>query len=170
MRSWICSACAWNLMGESWSLQVVNTKTWLCLWGVKRIFPSKKPGVSQPVDELVEKTVFNRINSMDHGVTQTNSLQSNFTELWCYAGGMRSSSGSNGNSCVKLCSSFNWDNYANNLYHCSLVLKKSCNALEEILIITSNYTGMRITGNLQVVIILFIIFKAIKTRNAVFIV
>lgn len=54
------------------------------------------------------------------------------------------------------------DNYANNLYHCSLVLRKNCNALEEILIITSNYTGMRITGNLQVAIILSIIFKAIK--------
>lgn len=32
------------------------------------------------------------------------------------------------------------DNYANNLYHCSLVLRKNCNALEKILIITSNYT------------------------------
>lgn len=60
-------------------------------------------------------------------------------------------------------------NYANNLYHCSLVLRKICNAIEEILIITSNYTGMRITGNLQVAIILFIIYKAIKARNAVFI-
>lgn len=62
------------------------------------------------------------------------------------------------------------ENYANDLSHCSLVLRKSCNALEEILIITSNYTGMRITGNLQVAIILFIIFKAIKAGNAVFVV
>lgn len=61
-------------------------------------------------------------------------------------------------------------NYANNLYHCSLVLRRSCSVFEESLIITSNYTGMRITGNLQVAIILFIIFEAIKVRNAVFIV
>lgn len=44
-----------------------------------------------------------------------------------------------------------------------------CNG-KDILITTSNYTEMRITESLQVVIILFIIFKAIKARNVMFIV
>lgn len=159
IRSWICSTGAWNLMGESGSLQG-NTETWLCLWGVKQMFPSKTLGAAS-----LWMSWLKRINSMGHGVTQRPHKHCE-----CYAGGLRSSGRSNGNSCVKLCSSFNWDNYANNLYHCSLVLRKSCNALEEILIIASNYTGMRITGNLRVAITLFIIFKAIKARNAVFIV
>lgn len=60
------------------------------------------------------------------------------------------------------------DNYVNNLFF-GAKEELQCNK-KDILITTSNYTEMRITENLQVVIILFIIFKAIKARNAMFIV
>lgn len=81
------------------------------------------------MDKLSEKIVFNRINSTDNEVTQTvhcTTLQGIMQEV------VEAPVEAMATLVLSCAPPLAEDNFVNNLYHCSLVLRKNYNAIEKI--------------------------------------